>query len=94
MADFLDLIIEGNILTMSDARPRATAVGVCNGMIAIVGEPADVKQKAGQNTQRLVFKDQTVIPGYRVSHYVGRLLAGYGIQHPGQSQQRRNDRLG
>ena len=34
VADYLDLIIEANILTLADARPRVAAVGVKNGVIA------------------------------------------------------------
>lgn len=68
MTDFLNLIIEGNILTLSDARPRVAAVGICNGMIAIVGDLADVAKKAGQNTQYLKLKDKTVIPGFIETH--------------------------
>ncbi|CAB1060067.1 hypothetical protein D1BOALGB6SA_4832 [Olavius sp. associated proteobacterium Delta 1] len=68
MTDFLDMIIEGNILTMSDAQPRVAAVGVSNGMIAIVGDQAEVEKKAGKNTQHLALKDKTVIPGFIETH--------------------------
>ena len=68
MTDFLDLIIDGNILTMSDARPRVGAIGISNGMIAIVGDPADVEKKAGENTQHLALKDKTVVPGFIETH--------------------------
>jgi len=78
MTDFLDMIIEANILTMSDARPRVAAVGISKGMIAIVGDRADVAQKAGKNTPYLVLKDQTVIPGFIETHmhptHVGQVL--------------------
>ena len=47
MTDFFDLIIEGNILTLSDARPRVAAVGVKNGIIAMIGDPADVEHLKG-----------------------------------------------
>ncbi len=78
MTDFLDMIIEGNILTMSNARPRVAAVGISNGMIAIVGDPADVAKKADKNTQYLDLKDKTVIPGFIETHmhptHVGQVL--------------------
>jgi hypothetical protein len=35
MPDFFDLVIEGNILTISDACPRVGAVGIKNGMIQL-----------------------------------------------------------
>jgi len=68
MPDFLDLIIKGNILTMSDARPRVEAVGVKNGMIAVMGDHDDVEKKAGKNTQDLALEDKTVIPGFIETH--------------------------
>jgi predicted amidohydrolase YtcJ len=78
MTDFLDMIIEGNILTMSDSQPCVTAVGISNGMIAIVGDQADVAKKAGKNTQYLALKDKTVIPGFIETHmhptHVGEVL--------------------
>jgi predicted amidohydrolase YtcJ len=68
MPDFLDLIIEGNILTMSDSLPRVEAVGVKSGKIAMIGDYTEVKKMAGEDTQYLSLKDQTVIPGFIETH--------------------------
>ena len=78
MPDFFDLIIQGNILTLSDAQPRVEAVGVKGGKIAMIGDCTEVKKKAGKDTQYLALKDQTVIPGFIETHmhptYVGNVL--------------------
>jgi predicted amidohydrolase YtcJ len=78
VAEFLDLIIEGNILTMYDARPRVQAVGVKNGMIAIIGDRSDVEELGGKNTRMLAFEDKTIIPGFIETHmhpvHVGNVL--------------------
>jgi len=68
VADFLDLIIEGNILTMLDARPQVEAVGVKNGMIASIGDRAEVETLAGRNTRTLALDDRTIIPGFIETH--------------------------
>ncbi len=68
MTDFLDLIIQGNILTMSDVRPQAEALGVRNGMIDRVGDFSEVEKKAGKNTRHMVLENQMVIPGFIETH--------------------------
>lgn len=78
MADFLDLIIEGNILTMLDARPRVEAVGVKNGVIASIGDRAEVGKLGGKNIRILALEDKTIIPGFIETHmhpvHVGNVL--------------------
>jgi predicted amidohydrolase YtcJ len=78
VTEFLDLIIEGNILTMCDARPRVEAVGVKNGMIAVIGDRSDVRKNAGKNTRCLALEDRTVLPGFIETHmhpvHVGNVL--------------------
>jgi predicted amidohydrolase YtcJ len=68
MPDILDLIIEGNILTLADSQPRVEAVGVKNGRVAIIGDRGVVARKADQNTRYLSLKDKTVIPGFIETH--------------------------
>ena len=63
MPDLLDLIIEGNILTISDSRPQVEAVGISKGVIASIGDFTEVEKNAGKNTQHIILKDQTIIPG-------------------------------
>ena len=78
MTDFLDLIIAANILTMSDARPRAAALGVKNGVIAAIGDRAQVGKLGGKNTRILALEDKTIIPGFIETHmhpvHVGNVL--------------------
>jgi predicted amidohydrolase YtcJ len=68
MPDFLDLIIEANILTLADARPSAAAVGVRNGVISVLGDRETVEKKAGPQTQYLALEGKTVIPGFIDTH--------------------------
>ena len=68
MPDFLDMIIEGNILTMSDRLPRVEAVGVSNGKIAMTGDFTEDAKNVGKNTQYLALKDKTIIPGFIETH--------------------------
>ena len=68
MSKDLELILEGNILTMSDAQPRVEAVGVRDGMISVVGTPLEVEKNAGQKTQHLKLSGHTVIPGFIDTH--------------------------
>ena len=68
MTDFLDLIMEGNFLTLSDAQPLVGAVGIKSGKIAMAGDYAEVEAKAGADTQHLSLKSQTVVPGFIETH--------------------------
>ncbi len=68
MPDYLDLIIEANILTLADARPSASAVGVRNGVISVIGDRAAVEKKAGPQTRCLALEGKTVIPGFIDTH--------------------------
>jgi len=64
----MDLIIEGNILTMSDDNPTAEAVGVANGVIVAVGSAEELKAKAGDETRYLDLRGKTVLPGFIDTH--------------------------
>jgi predicted amidohydrolase YtcJ len=68
MSDYLDLIIEGNILTMSGSKPRAAAVGVKNGLISMTGAATEVAEYAGKNTHFLKLSGKTVVPGFIDTH--------------------------
>jgi predicted amidohydrolase YtcJ len=68
MSNDLDLIIEGNILTMSGCKPRAEAVGVRDGLISMTGTAAEVAGYAGNNTHFLKLSGKTVIPGFIDTH--------------------------
>jgi predicted amidohydrolase YtcJ len=64
----LDLIIEGNILTMTTQQPIADAVGIKDGKIVTVGTLKDVSKDKGEQTRQLDLKDKTILPGFIDSH--------------------------
>jgi predicted amidohydrolase YtcJ len=68
MSQEFELIIEGNIITMVNSRPRAEAVGVKDGKITTVGATNEVEKGAGKSTRRLDVKNKTVLPGFIDSH--------------------------
>ena len=83
----LDLIVEGNILTMSGARPGVEAIGVKNGLIAVTGSLAKVEKKAGTKARYLNLKDKTVLPGFIDTHvhpgHVGRVVRNVDLASAG-----------
>jgi predicted amidohydrolase YtcJ len=68
MAQNLDLIIKGNIITVVNQKPRAEAIGIKNGRIVAVGSVSEVEKGAGKSTQVLDLKGKTVLPGFIDSH--------------------------
>jgi predicted amidohydrolase YtcJ len=64
----LDLIIKGNVVTMVNQKPRAKAIGVKDGRIAVVGGVEEMEKIAGDTTQILDLKDKTILPGFIDSH--------------------------
>jgi len=56
----LDLIIKGNVVTMVNQKPRAKAIGVKDGRIAVVGGVEEMEKIAGDTTQILDLKDKTI----------------------------------
>ena len=73
-----DLIVAGgNLITLNDARPRATAMAIRDGRIVAVGHDRDVLPLAGPRTETLQLAGKTVTPGFCDSHIH---LAWYGLQ--------------
>lgn len=62
------LYINGNILTMDDARPSAEALAIRDGKILAVGTRTDVETVAGNNIQVNDLKGKTLLPGFIDSH--------------------------
>ena len=87
MSNDLDLIIEGNILTMSGAEPRVGAVGVRAGFIIMTGTPAEVENYAGQKTQIMKLPGRTITPGFIDTHshpvQVGNVLLNVDLAAAG-----------
>jgi predicted amidohydrolase YtcJ len=67
----------GNLITLDDARPRATAMAVRGGRILLVGDDAAVCATAGPATRRIDLAGRTVTPGFIDSHIH---LLWYGAQ--------------
>jgi len=64
-----DLVLDGGIVvTLDDARPRATALAVRGGRIVAVGDAADVKRFIGKATRRIDLGGRTVVPGLTDAH--------------------------
>ncbi|NOT53515.1 MAG: amidohydrolase [Deltaproteobacteria bacterium] len=65
----LDLVIvDANIITMDDARPRAEAVAIKNGRFIAVGSSRDIRALARPGTQTLSLRGKTVLPGLIDAH--------------------------
>ena len=65
----LDLVIvDANIITMDDARPRAEAVAIKNGRFIAVGSSRDIRALARPGTQTLSLPGKTVLPGLIDAH--------------------------
>jgi predicted amidohydrolase YtcJ len=69
MANHPDLILHrGKVATLDPARPAATALAVKDGLIAAVGEEAEVMPLAGPATEVIDLGGRRVIPGLNDSH--------------------------
>ncbi|MGB9842407.1 MAG: amidohydrolase [Candidatus Bathyarchaeales archaeon] len=71
--------MDGNILTMTTAKPHAEAVAIKDGRILRVGTNEEISQLVGQNTQVIHLRGKTVVPGFIDAHIhvadFGRLLS-------------------
>ena len=77
MAEKLALV-NGNILTMDDTRPRARAVYSFHGRILRVGSDSDVKPLIDAETEVIDLKGKTVVPGF-IDCHAHPLGYGYGL---------------
>jgi predicted amidohydrolase YtcJ len=72
------VIVNGNIITVDAAQPRAEAVAVRGGLILAVGKSADMMALKGPGTESLDLAGATLIPGFIEAHahllYLGRTL--------------------
>ncbi|HEX6573989.1 MAG TPA: amidohydrolase [Gemmatimonadaceae bacterium] len=62
------IVVNGNVYTVDDARPRASAFAVRNGRIVFVGSDREARFLAGPSTRVVDAKGQTVIPGMVDAH--------------------------
>lgn len=64
-----DLVLSGGtVITLDDARPRATAVAVRDGRIVAVGGEADVRALRGPETRSVDLGGGSVVPGLADAH--------------------------
>jgi predicted amidohydrolase YtcJ len=66
MADLV--LINGNVLTMNPAQPRAEAIAITKDRIVKVGSNTDIKATAGKGAKILDLKGKTVLPGFIDTH--------------------------
>jgi predicted amidohydrolase YtcJ len=70
------VLINGNVITMNSAHPRAQAVAVKNGLIVAVGTQSEIKQWIGKDTKTVNLRGKTVVPGLIDTHVH---MAGFGF---------------
>ncbi|MGW5746784.1 amidohydrolase [Amycolatopsis sp. NPDC003861] len=69
MSRRLDLaLVNGRVRTLDPARPWASALGVADGRIVVVGDDSDVRAEADGTTQVLDLRGATAVPGIVDSH--------------------------
>jgi predicted amidohydrolase YtcJ len=62
-------VLEGDVVTMDRARPRADAVGVHEGQIAAVGTSAKVRAAMGGHAAVFALGSAAVLPGFIDAHH-------------------------
>jgi predicted amidohydrolase YtcJ len=62
------VLLNGKLVTLDAARPRAEAIAIRDGRILAVGGSADIEGLAGPATRRIDLAGRTVIPGLIDSH--------------------------
>lgn len=82
--DAADLIlVNGNVYTLDDARPRAQAMAVEGEWIVAVGSNAEVRRYAGAKTRTIDLGGAHVFPGFNDAHVhiqaTGALLTGVNL---------------
>ena len=70
------VLINGNVITMNSAQPRAQVVAVKNGLIVAVGTQNEVKQWIGKDTKTVNLRGKTVVPGLIDTHVH---MTGFGF---------------
>jgi predicted amidohydrolase YtcJ len=68
MAEKLDNIIKGNVITVANQKPRAEAIGIKGEKIVAVGSLVEVGAYADENTRVLDLRGKTILPGFMDSH--------------------------
>ncbi len=62
------ILLNGNIITLDDARPRASAAAISYGRLVAVGDDAEIARLAGHGTKTIDLDGKTVLPGLTDAH--------------------------
>jgi predicted amidohydrolase YtcJ len=62
------ILVNGNVYTVDDAHPRASAFAVRNGRVIFVGSEREARFLAGPSTRVVDARGRTVIPGMVDAH--------------------------
>jgi predicted amidohydrolase YtcJ len=68
-ADAGAFVLEGEVVTMDAAAPRAEAVGVRGGRIVAVGNSAEVRRAMGRDVAPVALDGGAVLPGFIDAHH-------------------------
>ncbi len=75
------LLVNGNIITMDPARPRAQALLADDERIVAVGSDGDIAALAGSGARRIDLAGRTAIPGFNDNH-LHAVSGGYHFSRP------------
>lgn len=80
------VLLNGNIMTVNPAQPRAEAIAIRNGKVAFVGSNDDARSEGGRFAQVIDLQGRTATPGLNDAHahpmMVGRALADLNLATP------------
>ena len=81
------LLLNGNLLTMDPARPRAEALLAEDGRLRVVGTNAEARAAAESGAEVVDLRGRTVLPGFNDAHchvlVFGMNLNQVDLKHPG-----------
>ena len=63
------ILVNGNVITVDDAQPRARAVAIADGRILAVGTDAEVRAHETAATRVIDLGGRTVVPGLADNHF-------------------------
>ena len=62
------ILFNGNIITLDERRPRASALAISYGRLVALGDDSEMRRLAGQETQTVNLNGKTVLPGLADAH--------------------------
>ena len=76
------ILVNGNVITVDDAQPRARAVAIAGGRILAVGTDAEVRAHETAATRVIDLGGRTVVPGLAENHFHS-VCGGAGVDLSG-----------